>query len=84
MASLVVTGGSYMTLDALLAASLFNEHGDLERAHSEIPLQCTEGLWYASATMYAKQDAGRFAFVANPSTKHVSSTIYKSLKRSIH
>ena len=65
MASPVVTGGGYMTLDALLAAILFDEHGDLERAHSEIPLQCTDGLWHASAAIYEKQDAGRFAFVAN-------------------
>ena len=70
MASPVVTGGGYMTLDALLAAILFDEHGDLERAHSEIPLQCTDGLWHASAAIYEKQDAGRFAFVANLRAMH--------------
>ena len=66
----IVTGGGYMTLDALLAAILFDEHGDLERAHSEIPLQCTEGLWHASAAIYEKQDSGRFAFVANLRAMH--------------
>jgi len=59
-----------MTLDALLAAILFDEHGDLERAHSEIPLQCTEGLWHASAAIYEKQDVGRIAFVANLRAMH--------------
>jgi hypothetical protein len=70
MASPVVTGGGYMTLDALLAAILYDEHGDLERAHSEIPLQCTDGLWHASAAIYEKQDAGRIAFVANLRAMH--------------
>ena len=59
-----------MTLDALLAAILFDEHEDLERAHSEIPLRCTNGLWHASAAVYEKQDTGRFAFVANLRAMH--------------
>ena len=59
MASPMVTGGGYMTLDALLAAILYDEYGSLERTHRWIPLQCTQGLWHASAAIYEKQDAGR-------------------------
>lgn len=70
MASPIVTGGGYMTLDALLAAIMFDNHGDLERAHSEIPLQRTEGLWHASAAIFERQDSGKFAFVANLRAMH--------------
>ena len=32
LAAPMITGGGYMTLDALLAAVLFDEHGDVNRA----------------------------------------------------
>jgi len=70
MSSPLITGGGYMTLDALLAAILFDEHEDLERAHQEIPLRCTNGLWHASAAIFERQDTGRFAFVANLRAMH--------------
>jgi hypothetical protein len=59
-----------MTLDALLAAVLFDEHGDIDRAHSEIPLAQTEGLWHGSAAVYEKTSTGRQAFVANLRASH--------------
>ena len=59
-----------MTLDALLAAVLFDEHGDVNRAHSEIPLAHTQGLWHGSAAIYEKTSSGRQAFVANLRASH--------------
>lgn len=70
LASPVITGGGYMTLDALLAAVLFDDHGDVERAHAEIPLAQTQGLWHGSAAIYEKTSTGRQAFVANLRASH--------------
>lgn len=70
LGSPVITGGGYMTLDALLAAILFDQHEDLEKAHRDIPLRCTNGLWHASAAIYEKLDTRRFAFVANLRAMH--------------
>lgn len=70
LASPVVTGGGYMTLDALLAAVLFDRYGDLDRAHSEIPLRNVQGLWHGSAAFVEKTDVGRIAFVANLRAMH--------------
>ena len=38
LVSPIITNGGYMTLDALLAALIFEKTGDLDKAHSEIPL----------------------------------------------
>ncbi len=37
------------TLDSLLAGALFRMDGDLEKAHREIPLANTAGVWHGSA-----------------------------------
>ncbi len=70
LASPLITGGGYLTLDALLAALLFEEGGDLERAHSEIPLKNTFGLWHGSAALFEAVERGRHAFVANLRAMH--------------
>ena len=70
LGSPIVSNGGYMTLDALLAALIFDQTGDLEKAHQAIPLQNTNGLWHASAAVVEKQDAGRVSFVANLQAKH--------------
>lgn len=53
--------GSFLTLDAILAAVLFREYGDVERAHQEIPLAQTAGVWHGSA-MFSLGDSGRFGY----------------------
>jgi hypothetical protein len=40
----VILGGGYLTLDALLASLIFEGCGDIEVAHSTVPLACTAGL----------------------------------------
>jgi CRISPR type IV-associated protein Csf3 len=66
----LVTGGGYMTLDGLLAAILLDESGDLDYAHSAIPLKNTDGLWHDSAAIYEPQSKGRQVFVANLRAMH--------------
>lgn len=66
----LVTGGGYMTLDGLLAAILFDESGDVEHAHSSIPLKNTDGLWHGSAAIYEPQSMGKQVFVANLRAMH--------------
>lgn len=70
LGSPLVTNGGYMTLDALLAALIFDQTGDLEQAHSAIPLQATEGLWHGSAAIVEKLDSGRISFVASLRATH--------------
>lgn len=42
----------FLTLDAILAAALYQIHQDVERAHSEIPLAQTAGIWHGSAMFH--------------------------------
>jgi len=59
-----------MTLDALLAALIFEQTGDLAKAHSEIPLMNTQGLWNGSAAIFEKIDFAKKVFVANLRASH--------------
>ena len=70
LGSPLVTGGGYMTLDALLAAILFDAGASLEAAHTDIPLKNTQGLWHGSAAIYEAIEVGRQAFVANLRANH--------------
>lgn len=70
LASPLVTGGGYMTLDALLAAVLFDSGETVEAAHEKIPLKNTQGLWHGSAAVYETLEVGRQAFVANLRATH--------------
>ena len=65
-----ITGGGYMTFDALLAGILFDQLQDVEAAHSSVPVKCTDGLFHASAAMYEPLDQSRVAFVANMRAEH--------------
>lgn len=70
LGSPLVTGGGYMTLDALLAAVLFDSGDSVEDAHAKIPLKNTQGLWHGSAAIYETLEIGRQAFVANLRANH--------------
>tara|TARA_B110000091_G_C13725734_1_gene436755 strand:+ start:323 stop:973 length:651 start_codon:yes stop_codon:yes gene_type:complete len=65
-----VTGGGYMTFDALLAGILFDQLQDVEVAHSAVPIKCTDGLFHASAAFYESIDQSRIAFIANLRAEH--------------
>lgn len=66
----VVSGGGYWTLDALLAAVLFDQCQDVERAHNNIPIRSTHGLFHASAAIMEPIETGRISFVANMRADH--------------
>jgi len=70
LGSPLVTGGGYMTLDALLAAIRFDAGESVESAHATIPLKNTRGLWHGSAALYESLEVGRYAFVANLRAMH--------------
>lgn len=66
----LITNGGYMTLDGLLAALIFEQGGDLEKAHADIPLKNTNGLWHGSAAFIEKIDTEKKGFVANLHAGH--------------
>jgi hypothetical protein len=66
----VVSGGGYWTLDAILAAAIYDQCNDLEQAHSTVPLRNTHGLFHASAAIMEPIDSGRISFVANMRADH--------------
>lgn len=47
----LVTGGGYMTFDAILAAAVYAHTQDIEQAHEHLPLARTQGLYHASAAI---------------------------------
>ena len=65
-----ITGGGYMTFDALLAGILFDQLQDVEAAHASVPIKCTEGLFHASAAFYEPLNQSRVTFVANLRADH--------------
>ena len=50
---IILSGESYLTLDALLSGVLFEATGSVERALTEIPLDHTHGVWHGSAVFLA-------------------------------
>ena len=44
----VIIGGGYLTLDALLGCILFEKLQDVDEAHKQIPLACSDGLFHGS------------------------------------
>jgi hypothetical protein len=70
MKSPVIVGGGYLTLDALLAAVIFEQTGDVDHAHSSVPLACNDGLFSASAALLEPFGRKRVSFVANLRAVH--------------
>ena len=70
LTSPVVFGGGYLTLDALLAALIFERTGDVDVAHGTVPLANTNGLFHGSAAIFEPFDSRRVSFVANLRAAH--------------
>lgn len=85
LASPLVTGQGYMTLDALLAALIFDQTQDVDLAHSSIPLMCSNGLFHASGAI-TEGDKGRVAFIASLRPGHSidPDLILKNKKGELH
>jgi hypothetical protein len=62
--------GGFLTLDALLAAALFERTGDLEQAHSALPLAQTGGMWHASAALLEAPTQYRATLTASLHARH--------------
>ena len=62
----IIFGGGYATLDALLAALLFDPLDDVEAAHAPFRWLNMNGLFHASAAIYELIDIGRTTFVREP------------------
>jgi hypothetical protein len=54
----------WLTLDALLAALIFEQTRDINRAHSEIPLANTGGVWHGSAALFEDSRPAHVPFTA--------------------
>lgn len=81
----IVTGGGYMTLDALLAALLFDELQDVDAAHAAIPIQNTNGLFHASAAiMEAQRESISFIAALRPTHSIDPELILKNKHGKLH
>lgn len=54
----------HMTIDGILAAQLFDELNDVEKAHASIPLKQTDGLFHASGAIFEPFEKKRASFIA--------------------
>lgn len=59
----LITGGGYLTFDALLSAAMFGLTQDLDQAHNHLPLKQVDGLYSASSANYGKTGVGKIAIV---------------------
>lgn len=59
----LVTGGGYLTFDALLASATYSLRQDIEQAHNQLPLKQVACLYHASAAIYEPVAIGALAIV---------------------
>lgn len=59
----LMTGGGYLTFDALLASAVFSLTQDVDQAHNQLPLKQFDGLYYASAAIFEPLAIGKVAIV---------------------
>lgn len=62
--------GNPVTLDALLAALIFERTGSVSAAHENIPLSCHEGLWHASSAFFEDGTPLKVTFTASLRAGH--------------
>lgn len=53
-----------ITLDAILAAALYRLDGDLDGAHSKIPLSRTDGVWHGSQVEFLDGEFHEIPFIS--------------------
>ena len=70
LAAPIVFGGGYLTLDARLAALIFERTGDVGAARGSVPLARTDGLFHASAAVCEAVETRPVSFVANLRADH--------------
>lgn len=60
----------FLTFDALMGALLFEKYEDVDKAHSEIPIKCNDGLFSASAAQLEEFTRGGVSFIAGLRADH--------------
>ena len=58
-----ITGGGYLTFDALLASVVYSLTQDVDQAHNQLPIKQAGGLYYASSAIYESVAIGTMAIV---------------------
>lgn len=58
-----MTGGGYLTFDALLASAVYSLTQSIDQAHNHLPLYQVDGLYHASAAVYEPLATGKVAIV---------------------
>jgi len=75
----------FLTLDAILAALIFQETDDLEMAHNNIPLARTDGVWHGSAAMFTPSfENGTAEFVRDIKMPELESGLWQHPKKTKH
>ena len=59
----LMTGGGYLTFDALLASAVYSLTQSIDQAHNHLPLYQVDGLYHASAAVYEPLATGKVAIV---------------------
>jgi hypothetical protein len=59
----LITGGGYLTFDALLASAVYSLTQDVDRAHNSLPIKQIGGLYCASGAIYEPISIGKMAIV---------------------
>lgn len=82
----IIIGGGHLTLDALLGSILFEKVQDVDEAHAQIPLACTDGLFHGSAAILEPISKQAITFVANLRADHAldPNLIQKNKNGKIH
>lgn len=60
----------FMTFDSLLAAVLFDRCGDVDEAHSTVPLYSSDGLFHSSAAIVKPKNRHRYSIAASLRADH--------------
>lgn len=74
-----------MTLDAILAAAIYRQTNDIERAHRDVPLKCSpEGVWHASCVTLREGEWCDQGYVARLSGRDLEPVRYSDAPRDRH
>lgn len=59
----LITGGGYLTFDALLSSAVYSLTQDVDQAHNSLPIKQIDSLYYASAAIFEPLSVSKMAIV---------------------
>ena len=71
-----VIAAGRLNLDSILAALIYRETQDLDRAHAEIPLARTDGIWHGSSAFFDLGLSGETGFSRRMSDSEKESAVW--------